>query len=209
MRSNLQRVYAGLSILLFSVLAAPVTAAPIEIQFVRETGSTSSILESVGFDGTSFTSGATALETIVPTWTAMSYDPLAQLMYFVRETGSGSSLLESVGFDGTSFTGGATSLETIVPTWTAMSYDPLAQLMYFVRETGSGSSLLESVGFDGTSFTGGATSLETIVPTWTAMSVVQEQAGPTPVPTPGTMPLLLAGLALVAIRRRMLASSAE
>jgi hypothetical protein len=169
------------------------TAAPItDILFVRDI-SGGPKLQSVGFDGTSFTGAATTLETLSPDWSAMSYDAATDIMYFVRDI-SGGPKLQSVGFDGTSFTGAATTLETLSPDWSAMSYDAVTDIMYFVRDI-SGGPKLQSVGFDGTSFTGAATTLETLSPDWSAMSIVTMSAHE--VPEPGTVPIMACAIALL------------
>jgi hypothetical protein len=166
--------YVLLAILVFSGTAR---AGVIELDYVAD-----STLRSVGFDGTQFTGGFTNLESLVPDWSAMSYDVANNLMYYVAD-----STLRSVGFDGSQFTGGFTNLESLIPDWNAMSYDVDNNLMYYVAD-----STLRSVGFDGTQFTGGFTNLESLVPNWNAMSHINDSASTVPVPST----LLLIGLAL-------------
>jgi len=122
-------------------------------------------LRSVGFDGTSFTSGFTSLETPVPEMTGISYDPLDDILYYLA-----GGELRSVGFDGTSFTSGFTSLETPLPEMTGISYDPLDDILYYLA-----GGELRSVGFDGTSFTSSFTSLETPVPEMVGISVIRTE----------------------------------
>jgi hypothetical protein len=73
-------------------------------------------LRSVGFDGTSFTSGFTSLTTPIPEMTGISYDPLDDILYYLA-----GGELRSVGFDGTSFTSGFTSLTTPIPEMVGIS----------------------------------------------------------------------------------------
>jgi hypothetical protein len=73
-------------------------------------------LRSVGFDGTSFTSGFTSLTTPIPEMTGISYDPLDDILYYLA-----GGELRSVGFDGSSFTSGFTSLTTPIPEMVGIS----------------------------------------------------------------------------------------
>lgn len=152
-------------------------------------------LRRVDFDGTSFTSAATILENLDPTWSGFSYDPNAGVIYYVAD-----SHLRRVDFDGSNFTSIATELVTLDPTWSAMSYDVDANIMYYVAD-----SQLRRVDFDGSTFTSIATVLEDLDPNWTGMSLIfgNDEDDNTTVPEPGMIGLLGIGYAgLTLLRRR-------
>jgi hypothetical protein len=81
-------------------------------------------LEKIAFDGNALIGAATTIQTLSPTWNAMSYDQDSGTMYFVRDLGV--PTLEKIAFDGNALIGAATTIQTLSPTWDAMAlvYEP-------------------------------------------------------------------------------------